>query len=358
MNISGTINMIPHSRPLITSGDIESVEAVLRSGQIAGGETAQMFERELAAYIGRPRAVAVSCGTAAIYTVLSAMGIRCGHRVVIPAYVCASLLYAVRMTGAEPVAADSGDDLFHMSADTVKRALGAGVKAVIFPHMFGSASDISDILALGVPVIEDCALSLGAELNGVRTGNMGSVASVFSFYATKVIAAGEGGMVASDDAALIDSIRDMTHYADKPDGLMRFNFAMNGMSAALGRSQLKRLEAMITRRRELAARYTERLKKTNLTLPEEKPHERHIFYRYVVGTDRIEKLRRKLLAYGVTAERPVYCPLSRYPGIDAECPHAEEAWRTSLSVPLYPALTDDESDTVIDAVIESEATLD
>jgi len=345
--------VIPHSRPLILPEDIRAVDRVLESGMIAGGDGVGAFEAGMSSYIGRKYAAAVSSGTAALYAALAALGIGDGDEVVIPAYVCSSLLYAVRFTGASPVVADSGEDVFHPDAESIRRVISPRTKAVIFPHMFGSANDIRDIVSLGVPVIEDCALSLGSALGDVKTGNLGSYAAVFSFYATKVIAAGEGGMVLSDDAGFVERIRDMVKYADKPDERSRFNFAMTDIAAALGLSQLGRLEDMIERRRSLSSRYSEAFSSPDLVLPREKPGERHIFYRYVVRCGDVEGLRERIRRRGVCAERPVHLPLSRYPGVGVECPRAEEAWRTALSIPLYPALTDGEVGEIIDAVTES-----
>ena len=349
--------MIPHSRPLICPDDIKAVSEVLESGMLANGKKVRDFECAIAAYINRGYAAAVSSGTAALYVLLSALGISSDDEVVIPSYVCSSLLYAVRMTGASPILADSGDDPFHIDGTTVKKVLTPRVKAVIFPHMFGSAQNIGDIIALGVPVIEDCALSLGSQLNGVRSGNFGSCASFFSFYATKVIATGEGGMVVSDDKTLIERIRDMIDYVNKPDTSMHFNFKMTNIMAALGLSQLKKLENMIQQRRCLASQYSRAFADKDLKLPTENPGERHIFYRYVLQTKNAEGLRNLVRKRGVCAERPVYLPLSCFPGIVADCPRAEETWRTSLSIPLYPALSDSEVQKVIHAVLHSIQTL-
>lgn len=344
--------MIHHSKPLIHSDDIRAVAAVVESGMLVGGGKVPAFERALAASIGLPHAAAASSGTAALYLALRALGVGGGDEVVIPSYVCTALLHAVMMTGAEPALADTGGDGVHMDAGAVRRAFTARTKAVVFPHMFGAACDIGDIVALGVPVIEDCAMSLGAERCGVKAGNLGSAAAMFSFYATKVIAAGEGGMVLSGDRALVERVRDLSDYADKLDGFLRFNFAMTDMTAALGLSQLERLPSMIARRRELASRYSAAFADTDLELPAEKTGERHIFYRYVVQNDRTEALRMSLRERGIMAERPVAAPLSRVPGMAVECPGAERAWKRSLSLPLYPALSDAEAETVIGAVRE------
>jgi dTDP-4-amino-4,6-dideoxygalactose transaminase len=343
--------MIPHSKPLMHPDDTRAVSAVLESGMLTGGNEVRGFEDALAGYVGLPHAAAVSSGTAALYAALRALGVGNGREVVIPAYVCSSLLYAVRMAGAVPVLADSGADGFHPDADTVRRALSGRTGAVIFAHLFGEAADLGDIVALGVPVIEDCAMAIGAETGGLRAGNLGSAASVFSFYATKVITSGEGGMVLSGDPSLADRVRDLSDYADKTDDALRFNLKMTDPAAALGRSQLGRIESLIARRRELAARYSSAFSGAGLELPSERPDRRHIFYRYVVRTDRAGMLREALHSRGVRAERPVFAPLSRYPGFPA-CPNAERAWERSLSIPLYPALTDAEAETVIRAMRE------
>ena len=345
--------MIPHSRPHITQDDAQAVLKTVESALIASGDKVARLESGLAAYLGRRASVAVSNGTSALYCALSTLGVVEGDDVIIPAYVCSSLLYAVRMTGAKAVVADSGHDLFHMDADTIKPLCTQNTKAIIFPHMFGSANDLTDIVAFGIPVIEDCALSLGSSLNGIKTGALGSFAAVCSFYATKVIASGEGGAVISDDDNFLERVRDIAHYADKIDEKLRFNFALSDISAALALSQLSRIDSMIDRRRTLAHQYSDALKDSELVLPHERDGEQHIFYRYVIGTENVQTLRDKLLACGVGAERPVFTPLSRYPDVTADCPRAEEAWGMSLSIPLYPALTTDEAATITESLVKS-----
>ncbi len=344
--------MIPHSKPSITEDDIRAVAAIVESGMLAPGDKVCGLETALGKAVGRAHVAAVSSGTAALYCALAALGVTEGDEVIIPAYVCSSLLYAVRMTGAKAVIADSGHDIFHMDTDTVKACLSSRTKAIVFPHMFGTANDLSGIVALGVPVIEDCALSLGSSLNGKKSGALGTFAAVCSFFATKVIASGEGGAVLSDDAAFIDMVRDMSDYADKIDDRMRFNFGLSDLHAALAFSQLERLDSMIVRRRELARCYTQALAGTSLALPMEKNGETHIFYRYVVRHENISEVRAEMRDRGVAVERPVFTTLNSYPGMGNDCPRAEEAWRTALSIPLYPALTDSEANTVTQELLE------
>ena len=311
------------------------------------------FEQVVTVYLGHSHAVAMSSGTAALYTTLKALGIGPGDDVVIPAYVCAAPLHAVRMTGARAVLADCGVNGVHVDAVTVRAALTPATRAVIVSHMFGGTADIAPIIALGVPVIEDIAMSIGASRDGRKAGNMGSVAAVCSFYATKMIAAGEGGMVLTNDGALAERVRRMIAYDNTCDDLPRFNFKLTDIAAALGLSQFGRLETMIERRCELAQRYTTALASCGLELPAERPGERHVRYRYVVGADDVTRLRESLKERGIIAERPVYAPLSRFPGIETDCPQAEAIWKRLLSIPLYPALTDSEAERVVTAVREA-----
>jgi dTDP-4-amino-4,6-dideoxygalactose transaminase len=345
--------MIPHSRPSISEDDARAVSRVIETGMLAAGVEAEAFERDLASYVGLSYAVSVSSGTAGLYLALRALGVGNGDEVVIPAYVCSALWHAVRMAGAVPVLADTGGDGVHPDGATVRAVLTPKTKAVVFAHLFGGACDIGDIIAAGVPVIEDCAMSLGAEYAGRKAGALGSAASVFSFYATKVIAAGEGGMVLSGDRNIAERVRDLSEYADKLDGTARFNLRMSDVTAALGRSQLGRLESFIARRRDLAARYAAAFQGLGAGLPSDVPGGRHIFYRYAVNVPDAGSFRTMLVDRGIRAERPVHMPLSRINGVSASCPGAERAWSRVLSIPLYPSLSDAEADTIIRAVRET-----
>jgi len=348
--------MIPHSKPLIEDDDIRSVSETLASGNIAGGLKTILFEKKLSEYLGISSGVSLSSGTAGLFSVLKAMGVSDNDEVIIPAYVCSALLYAVKMTGASPVIADtSAEDFYHMDYDSVRKVLAKKTKAIIFPHMFGAVSDISDIIGIGIPVIEDCAMAVGAEYNGKKAGNLGSAASVFSFYATKVITTGEGGMVLSDDSGLIDKIRDIVSYADKKDNNFHFNFKMTDISAAIGITQLSKINYIISRRKEISEKYNDAFKELPFECPIERKLEKHIFYRYVVNTPRLEELRSKMHEKGVMAERPVYKLISDYVSSDQifSYPNAMKALETSLSIPVYPAMSESDISFVIETVIGS-----
>jgi len=384
--------MITHSRPCLGDDDAAAVLKVLKSGRLVQGETVAALEaafvrlmavQEDNSIIPDPdglernpnstsyniidevnclgndsptplrayQAAAVSSGTTALHLTLLALGIGKGDEVVIPSYVCTALWHAVRAAGATPVLADCDADTFNISADDVEKLITDRTRAVIAPHLLGQAADLENLLGLGVPVIEDCAQSLGGAYRNRPTGGFG-VAAVFSFYATKVIAAGEGGMVVSRDDRLIARIRDIREYDEKDDLSLRFNGKLTDLQAALALSQLGKLPAFIARRRAIARRYDRVLKLHGLKPPRCRDDRDHIFFRYVILVDEAEAFIAAMGKRGVTCRRPVYRPLHRYlglPGFEA----TEKTWRHAVSIPLYPGLTDEEIAAVETALEET-----
>ena len=337
--------MIPHSRPTIGKEETAAALAVLRSGQIAQGERVAAFEKALAVQVGVGDAAAVSSGTAALQLALPALGIGEGDEVVIPSFVCSALLHAVRAVHAVPIPADIDRETLNIDIRDLRRRLTKKTRAVIVPHLFGLPADIAPIVALGIPVIEDCAQALGSRYGGTPTGSFG-VLSVFSFYATKVICTGEGGMVAGNDAELIGKIRDLREYDEREDDRPRFNLKMTDLQAALGLSQLQRLPMMIARRREIAEQYDASLRGLPVSLPARPTQSEPIHYRYVIRTGRAAGLTAAGDAAGIAYRRPVFKPLHRYLGLDGY-PETEAAFAECVSLPIYPSLRSSEVNTIL-----------
>ncbi len=337
--------MIPHSRPTLDQDDVDAIGRVLVSGQVAQGGEVRRFEETLASLIGVGGAVAVSSGTAALHLALLALEIGAGDEVVIPSFVCPALLNAVRYVGAVPVPADINGETFNIDVRDLARRLTKKTKAVIVPHMFGLPADIREIVALGIPVIEDCAQSLGSRYRGGPAGSFG-VLSVFSFYATKVICTGEGGMVAANDQRLMNRIIDLREYDEKEDGRLRYNYKLTDLQAALGLVQLRKLPALIDRRRAIARQYDAFLQECPVSLPARPQDREQIHYRYIIRTERLQELLDAGVEAGISYRRPVFKPLHHYLGL-AGFPATEEAFRRAVSLPLYPALRDAEVQTIL-----------
>ncbi|MEE9274800.1 MAG: DegT/DnrJ/EryC1/StrS aminotransferase family protein [bacterium] len=347
---------IPHSRPTLEEADALAVAEAVRSGQIAEGPKVAAFEAEVAAYLGRRGAVAVSSGLAALHLALHALGAGPGDKVVVPSYNCAALLQAVLHCGARPILCDVEPGTGNPTPETAGAA-AEGARAILLAHLFGAPAEAADIASLGPPVIEDVAQALGARRGGKAAGALGAL-TVCSFYATKLLAAGEGGMVLGEEAETLDRVRDARSYDGRDDLKPRWNYKLTDLQAALGLSQMARYETFLARRREIAARFTEGLAGTGLALPADPPDGRHVFHRYVVGLPEswlgrhgegaAEAAVRALEARGVGARRPVHRPLHRLLG-EKGFPGAEAAWARHLSLPIYPSLTEEEISTILEA---------
>jgi perosamine synthetase len=338
--------MIPHSQPTISEDEIKAVARILQSGMLVQGTEVKNFEEKMCQFIGLSHASAVSSGSAALFLILKALEIGPGDKVALPAYVCTAPLNCIFQAGAEPLLVDIKTDGYNISTQDLMKKINRKTKAIILPHMFGQPADIDSVLTSGIPLIEDCAMSLGATFKGKMTGSFG-FASVFSFYATKVITTGEGGMVLSNSAEFIKKIKDLRSYDEKDSYKIRYNFKMTDIQAAIGQVQLKQLPQFIERRREIAALYNKEFSSLNITLPRESDHIKAIYFRYVIRkADHMLQTMEKLNKKGIGAKRPVFKPLNHYLKL-ANFPNTDRAFEQSISIPLYPSLNDNDIKKII-----------
>jgi len=323
---------------MIDQEDINAVAQVLASGMIAQGEKVKEFENALARFVGARYGVAVSSGTSALHLALLGLGVGAEDEVVMPSYVCSSPYLATLHVGAVPKVVDIDLSDLNICAATVKKQISTRTKAIIVPHIFGTPAELDELLELGIPMIEDCAQSLGAEYNGRRVGSFGEL-SIFSFYATKMITTGEGGMVLTDNKEFCTRIIDARDYDKKPLTPTKYNYKMTDFQAALGLSQLKKLQHFIERRRQIASLYTDRFSENDVEVPHVYPHKKSVFYRYVIMVDKIEYVQKSAKKNGVMCEKPVFKPLHKsLPSF--KCSNSNKAYNHALSIPLYPSLTE------------------
>jgi len=344
--------MINHSRPTISYRDITSVKQILRSGYIANGPVCKKFERDFSRFIGVRQSAAATSGTAALHLALLALNIGPKDEVIIPSFVCTAVLNAVNYTGATAKLADIELEDFNLSLADVKKKLSKKTKVIILPHMFGKPAEIYDFLKLGIPVIENCAQSVGAKVGGKRTGSFGTL-STFSFYATKMLTTGYGGMVCSNNSLYMRKIKDLLDFDEREDYKVRYNYRMSDISAALGLNQLKRLNSFIAKRKRLAGIYEEILSKSKkIILPSGK---NHIYFRYVIRIKGdIKKVIKKLARKGIEAKRPVFRPLHQYLGLKKiNFPNTEAAYKSAISLPIYPTLNEEQVKFIAEATIEA-----
>ena len=333
---TNTSSAISHSQPTLGEDEVRAVAEVIRSGQLSQAGKVAAFETAICARLGVGSAAAVSSGTAALHLALLGLGVGAGDEVIVPSYVCSALLNAVAAAGAAAVAADIDPQALNIDPQDAAKRVTARTRAIIVPHLFGLPADLTSLMKMNIPIIEDCAQAIGSSHHRRPVGTFGD-AAVFSFYATKMITTGEGGMVVSRSAELVRKIKQLREYDRRSSYQAGFNYKMTEMQAAVGLVQLGRLDAFIQRRRAIARQYFRMLDKSSVQLPPRDPG--HTYYRFVVGlrsdaSEWIDTLAEK----GIRCERPVFMPLHRYLKIDGY-PHTENAWRNSLSIPIYPNLS-------------------
>jgi len=344
--------VIPHSRPFLGTEEVEAVSRVIESRHIAQGSEVENLEKEWAAATGTHAAVCVGSGLAGLRLALHSVGVNAGREVIVPAYSCIAVLNAVLALGANPVLADIERDRWTLDAASAAQQRTSRSAAIIAVHLFGMPAAIDALRDLGLPIIEDCAHGIGGRIDGRPFGSAG-VASVGSFYATKFIAGGEGGAVASNDEALLARIRAARNPSDQAPNGLHLNDKMTDIEAAIVRVQVGRLGWMRKERERRARRYSELLadvaKRGLLVLPDD--IDGRVWYRYAVRlTSHLAMdIAQKMQSAGVFADTPVW-DLRPVVTWSKQLRESNHAFDRILSLPLYPDLSDDDQDRVADTL--------
>jgi UDP-4-amino-4,6-dideoxy-N-acetyl-beta-L-altrosamine transaminase len=378
---------LPYGRQSIAQEDIEAVARVLRSDFLTTGPEVARFEAELAEYVGAKHAVAVSNGTAALHLAVLALDLPTGARGVTHPNTFVATANALIYAGLTPGFADIDPTTYVMDPDALRASLRAEEAEVVLPvHFAGSVAGVEEVSRVarqnGAAVIEDAAHSIGGcYRDGSRVGSCQySDMTTFSFHPVKTMTTGEGGAITTNDESLHRRLQILrTHGITRnPEQLLQnpgpwyyemqflgFNYRMTDMQAALGRSQLQKLDRFVSRRRELVARYNEAFADTPfLTTPPGVPECESAWHLYVllfdwnmIGMDRptvMARLRDKGIGtqvlYIPVPDQPYY--QEHYPRVGDGLTNARRYYEHALAIPLYPAMTDDDQARVISAVNE------
>lgn len=337
--------MIPHNRPCVTAEDRAAVDSVLASGWIAQGPAVAALEALFVARHGGGGACAVSSGTAALFLAIRALGEKQGTVVAMPSYSCSALLNAVFMAGATPRVVDVRTDSFCIDPDALAEN-AADAQIVVAVHTFGAPADVTALQAGGRAVIEDCCQALGGSVDGIPLGTRGA-ASIFSFYASKIVTGGQGGLVWSSSAATVANVRDYREFDGRDHYVPRFNLQMTDIQAALVGSQMARIEAIRARRAQIAGAYLSALP-TGLGSQSGIGSPGRMTHRFVVvapDSRTRDRLRTHMQSAGIACIAPIerFELLHRYLGLNPEAfPAAEQLADVALSLPLHLQLTDDD----------------
>jgi len=336
------MKQILHNKPTIGKEEIKAAQRVLVSGWLAQGKEVEKFEEEFSKFLGfdKGHAAAVSSGTAALYVALVALGVKSGDEVITPTYVCSAILNAIFMAQAKPVLVDVNQEDFNISFEETKKKITKRTKAIIVPHIFGLPADIDKFTKLKIPIVEDCAQAIGAKFKGQYVGTFGK-AAIFSFYASKMMTTGYGGMIFSKDKNFIEKVKDFREFDCRKDYKPRFNFQMSDLQAAIGSAQLKKLPKFLARRKGIAEKYYQALP-PDMVWPKSIPeNKRPNFYRFLIKTQKSKALMNVLKKNGVKTIVPIegFELLHRYlKQSSSDFPISENIAKTTLSLPIYPSL--------------------
>lgn len=340
------------AKPKIGIGEMRSVYRVLRSGNLAQGPEVEVFESEFSKVLNLDRhCVAVNSGTSGLHLALLTAGIGQGDEVIIPSFTFAATANAVVLAGAEPVFVDIEPKYFNLNSEVVSQAITDRTKAIIVVHLYGHSAEMSSLVNLaksrGIKLIEDAAQSHGSSYQGKPVGSFGDF-GVFSFYPTKNMTTGEGGMISVADQDSLRHLRLLRNQGMErryENEIVGFNLRMTDMQAAIGRVQLQRLEKWTNERRRNASFLTETID-SPIRTPESSPVVRHVFHQYTirVSDDRDGFAKALSSEFGIGAG--VYYPnpchrlasLKRFrQGTDLS--ETEKASAEVLSIPVRPGLS-------------------
>jgi perosamine synthetase len=353
--------MIPAAKPIIGDEEREAVDRVLRSGMITSGPEVAAFESEFSAHVGGRHCVAMNSGTSALHLALIAMGIGAGDEVIIPSFSFAATANSVALTGATPVFADIDRATFNLDPDAARAAITPRTKAIMPVHLYGQMAQMGKFESLaqeyGLQIIEDAAQSHIASIDGRNAGEWG-ITACFSFYPTKNMTSGEGGMVVTPDekiARMLRLLRNQGMEQRYKNEVIGFNTRMTDIHAAIGRVQLRKLPAWTKQRQANAAFLDANLK--GVVVPPVTAGASHVYHQYTVrvpvetGEQRdafITALAKKEVGSGVYYPTPIH----RLPSFDLllDLPETELAARQVISLPVHPALSTDDLKQIAEAV--------
>jgi perosamine synthetase len=349
---------IPVAQPEIGDEELANVISALKSGWVSSkGPFIEEFEKNFANYIGTKYGVTASNGTAALHLALAALGIKKGDKVLVPSLDFISVANVVTYVGAEPVFVDSHPDYWCMDPSKIK--IDKQTKAIIAVHLYGHPCDMDKIMSIAkeyeLHVIEDCAEAHGAEYKGRKTGTFGII-NCFSFYGNKIITTGEGGMCLTNNEELAQRMQILRDHGMNPKkrywhDVIGFNYRMTNLQAAIGVAQLKKIDALIDKKRRIATVYNKLLKDMpNVTLPPEMPWAKNVYWLYSVLVN--ATLRDKIIEYleqqGIES-RPFFYPSHLMPPHKAvlSLPISEELSAKGLNLPSGTMLSENQITEVV-----------
>ena len=355
--------MINIAKPIISDEEIEAVTEVLKSGMLAQGPKVDEFQNKFAKYVEAKYGIATSSGTTALHTALVAAGIKLGDEVITTPFTFAATSNSILYTQAKPVYADIDAKTFNLDPAKIEEQITDKTKAIVPVHLYGQPADMDGILEIAqkynLKVIEDAAQAHGAVYKGKKIGSIGDF-GCFSFYPTKNMTTGEGGMVTTNDEEYAEKAGMVRAHGESKryeQSLLGYNYRMTDIAASIGLVQLKHIDEFNKIRNENAKYLSEGLADVEgITTPVVADNVTHVFHQYTIRVSKDRDTFQKFLTDNqigtgihypiVLYKQPYYQALS----ITGNCPLAEEAASQVISIPVHPSLTTEELDTIIDTI--------
>ncbi len=357
--------MIPIAKPVITEQEKKEVLEVMDSGMLASGQYVRDFEEQFSTYIGCNYGIATTSGTTALDIALKSAGIEAGDRIITTPFTFIASSNSILYAGAKPVFVDIDKKTYNINTDLIKEKLAEdqNIKALLIVHLYGLPCNMDEVMSIvennNLILIEDCAQAHGAEYCQQKVGTFGDVA-IFSFYPTKNMTTGEGGMVVTDDSKIMEQARLLVNHGQSEryrHEILGYNYRMTNMSAAIGLVQLKKLDKFNKQRQENAAYLTKNLADLNyIQVPQVPKNCYHSYHQYTVQVEQREEfishLQENGIGYGVHYPIPVYKqPFYKDRGYgDLELPVCEKLSTKVISLPVHPSLSKEDLKLIVNTI--------
>lgn len=352
--------MIPIAKPLLGEEEKRAVLNVLESGMLAQGQKVAEFEQAFASYIGVKHAIATSSGTSALHTTLLAHEINEGDEIITTPFSFIATANAIKMAGATPVFVDIDEKTFNIDPNLIEAAITENTKAIMPVHLFGRPAEMDKIMTIAqkhnLIVIEDACQAHGASFQDKKIGSFGT--GCFSFYPTKNMTTGEGGIITTDDELFAEKARKIINHGSKEryyHDLLGYNYRMTDLTAAIGLEQLKKLPGF-TQARRFNASILDQLSSANSEIITPLPHPGHVYHQYTIRTKERAKIISLLNQEGIGNSIFYPLPIPKQESFkdhhQESFPIAEKMVREVLSLPVHPGVTQEDLKKIIEVLSE------